>query len=237
MDGLTGLIDMPLFHISSIFGYWPLPNIIGELWAIYDSNINITTSLHMLYMSYIRLRSIKSPKNYTREILIKRPVLMMMSFWAVSLTIWLIIVFVIGLNEFSLRVAFDGKTQYVQFVVYFIGWFIPLMLILILSAIIVHFLIQKSRKTDAQRQRLNNGTNIASSNRHTAGSNNVSNNFRNIGSFFRFKPQTTFFIIISTYWLQWTPPCILTFVQNFCNNCIDSNVYDGIYWLTYTVNN
>ena len=231
VDGLTGLIDMPLFHISSIFGYWPLSSVIGELWAIYDSNINLTTSLHMLYMSYIRLRSIQSPRHYSNEFLIKSPVLMMLSFWAVSLLIWFIIVFVIGLNEFSLSVAFDEKTQYIQFVIYFIGWFLPLMLILIFSIQIIKYLVLKSQRTTNQRQIINTSSNNQTTTLATTGSNNIKFNKR----LFRFKPQTIFLIIISTYWLQWIPPCILTFVQNICNNCINIDLYNDVYWLTYTV--
>jgi len=176
----------------------------------------------MLYMSYIRLRSIQSPKHYSNEFLIKSPVLMMLSFWAVSLLTWFIIVLVIGLNEFSLSVAFDGKTQYIQFVIYFIGWFSPLMLILIFSIQIIKYLILKSQRTSNQRQMINTST---------TGSNNTKFNKR----LFRFKPQTIFLIIISTYWLQWIPPCILTFAQNICNNCINIDLYNDVYWLTYTV--
>jgi hypothetical protein len=241
VDGLTGLISMPLFHISSIFGYWPLPNIIGQLWAIYDSNINITTNLHMLYMSYIRLRSIQSPKHYSNEFLIKSPVLMMLSFWVVSLLTWFIIVLVIGLNEFSLSVAFDRKTQYIQFVIYFIGWFSPLMLILIFSIQIIKYLIIKSKRTSVQRQMINNSRDLMTiTNNPTIDTNKTSINDSKklrLEKFFRFKPQTIFLIIISTFWLQWIPPCILTLAQNICNNCINIDLYNDIYWLTYTVRN
>ena len=54
---------------------------------------------------------------------------------------------------------------------------------------------------------------------------------------FRFKPQTIFLIIISTFWLQWIPPCILTLIQPICNDCINIDLYNDIYWLTYTVRN
>lgn len=88
VDGLTGLIDIPLFHIKNFFGYWPLPPWLSTMWSCYDNNINFTTNMHMLYMSYVRLRSIKAPKSYEREILIRHPWRIMISFWAIGLGFW-----------------------------------------------------------------------------------------------------------------------------------------------------
>ena len=61
------------------------------------------------------------------------------------------------------------------------------------------------------------------------------NKIKRMKNFFYFKPQTVFLIIISTYWMQWTPPCILTIIQTLCDSCINSIVFGDIYWLTYTV--
>lgn len=88
VDGLTGLIDIPLFHIHNFFGYWPLPVWLSTCWSCYDNNINFTTNMHMLYMSYVRLRSIQAPKTYDLEILIKHPWRVMIGFWAFGLGVW-----------------------------------------------------------------------------------------------------------------------------------------------------
>ena len=85
VDGLTGVVDIPFYHINDIMGYWPFGSVLGSMWSIYDNNINITTSLHMLYMSYVRLRSIRSPKAYSNEILCKKPWLVMICFWATGI--------------------------------------------------------------------------------------------------------------------------------------------------------
>lgn len=244
VDGLTGIISMPIFHISSLFGYWPLPDIIARLFATYDNNINTTTSLHMLYMSYIRLRSIQSPKHYLNEKLIKRPILMMVSFWAISLTIWIIIVSVFELDEFSLDVAFDRNTQYISLFINFIGWFMPLILILIYSIQTVLFLRKRSKRIDHRRKKPEQTVEVETVNirkttvmsRPTLPNVPVElNKIKRIRKILHFKPQTVFLIIISTYWMQWTPPCILTLIQTLCNNCINSTIFGDIYWLTYTV--
>ena len=117
---------MPFFHFQSIFGYAPLPYLLNKFWAIYDNNINTVTSLHMLYMSYVsnfiksldfsfnnflflldikvRLRSLQSPKNFEKELLIKYPVITMTGFWLSGLATWAPIVFNFGLNEYTLNV-------------------------------------------------------------------------------------------------------------------------------------
>jgi hypothetical protein len=246
VDGLTGIISMPIFHVTSLFGYWPLTDIIAKVFATYDNNINTTTSLHMLYMSYIRLRSIQSPKHYLNEKLIKRPILMMVSFWAISLTIWIIIVSVFELDEFSLSVAFDRNTQYISLFINFIGWFMPLMLIFYFSVETMIFLRKRSRRiTNLRRVNIPENASITvitkrviTSKKTTVTSPNEktkTNKIKRMKNFFYFKPQTVFLIIISTYWMQWTPPCILTIIQTFCDSCINSIVFGDIYWLTYTV--
>jgi hypothetical protein len=246
VDGLTAVISMPIFHVSSLFGYWPLPDIIAKLFATYDNNINTTTSLHMLYMSYIRLRSIQSPKDYLNEKLIKKPIFMMVSFWAINLTIWIIIVSVFELDEFSLDVAFDQNTQYISLFINFIGWFIPLILILIYSIQTVLFLRKRSKRIDHRRKKPEQTAAVETVNinrqpitvmsRATLANVPVElNKIKRLRKILHFKPQTVFLIIISTYWIQWTPPCILTLIQTLCNNCIDSTVFGDIYWLTYTV--
>jgi hypothetical protein len=37
---VTGLIDIPFFHVSDIFGYWPFGKTSAIIWSVYDNNIN-----------------------------------------------------------------------------------------------------------------------------------------------------------------------------------------------------
>jgi len=47
VDGLTGIVDIPFFHVNDIFGYWPFGSLSAQLWTSYDNNINISNE--MLY--------------------------------------------------------------------------------------------------------------------------------------------------------------------------------------------
>jgi hypothetical protein len=52
VDGLTGLIDVPLFHISNIFGYWPFGSLTSKLWVSLISINKISfTIFTLLYLN------------------------------------------------------------------------------------------------------------------------------------------------------------------------------------------
>ncbi len=171
---------------------------------------------------------------------------MMVSFWAITLTIWIIIVSVFRLDDFSLNVAFDRNTQYISLFFNFIGWFVPLMLIFYFSAETMIFLRKRSRKIDNLRKVNTPETasitvitkRVTPSKKTTVTSpmeKTKTKKIKRLKKLFQFKPQTVFLIIISTYWIQWMPPCILTITQTLCDSCIDSIIFSDIYWLTYTV--
>ena len=64
---ISGLMVMPFFHIEDLLNYWAFGPITSILWAAADNTINTVTNLHMLFMSYARLKSILSPRDYTDE--------------------------------------------------------------------------------------------------------------------------------------------------------------------------
>ena len=115
LDGLTGLIDIPIYHINSIFGYWPLSSIIATLWSIYDSSINTAINLNMLYLSWSRLRSIQNPISYTKEFIFKHSIYVMISIWLVSFLIWTPIVLTSSLKINSLILKINETYQMLFF--------------------------------------------------------------------------------------------------------------------------
>ena len=79
VDWWTSIYNISWKHFVDVFGYWPLSYSFGISWEIYDQSHQTVTALHMLYMSWIRLRSIQNPKNYKNELIAKYPILMMIS--------------------------------------------------------------------------------------------------------------------------------------------------------------
>lgn len=88
VDGLTALIDMPIYHIYDLFRYFPFDGVLSLLWTIYDNSINMTTSLHMMYASYTKYRCVKSPRGYKTEILMRHPPLTMLFIWILGFCVW-----------------------------------------------------------------------------------------------------------------------------------------------------
>ncbi len=84
VNGLTGLLDVPLFHVENIFEYWPLGSYSSLYWACFDNSINTITALHMFYMSYVRMRSLVCPHSFANERLIRSPALSMLGIWVLG---------------------------------------------------------------------------------------------------------------------------------------------------------
>ena len=144
VDGLTGIVDVPLFLISNIFGYWPFGKGLSLYWASYDNNINTTTALHMLYMIYVTIRHMQAPDSYKKEILICKPYIVMACIWAIGLTIWISITLSFGTVDYTESV--DFRPIYLQTIINFFSWFLIDLVILILTFYMAYLLYKKSRK-------------------------------------------------------------------------------------------
>ena len=80
-DALTGLLDAPFYSIVQIFGFWPFNYTSGIIWLCFDSGICTVNMMSMLYMTYVRLRSLQAPNTFEREVLIKRPFIIAIIYW------------------------------------------------------------------------------------------------------------------------------------------------------------
>ena len=196
-------------------------------------------------MSYVRLRSLRAPKGYSQEFLVKYPWSIMISFWVMGVGAWTPITLYFSTAEYSIDV--DIEPRYVFSLINIISWFLPLVSTGYLSLIILKILIERERK-----KKKNNKSKITVSIinsiktpiqefSHDEGSltnemsspNKAVSARKKIEEFFRFSAQTKFSFIIFSYWLQWIMPCVLTVISP-CN-CIAGGVNGIVYWLTYTV--
>ena len=217
VDGLTGLIDIPIFHVNNFFGYWPLPSFFCYFWSSYDNNINTTTSMHMLFMTYVRLRSIQAPKNYKNEYVIKNPIKIMIGIWAFGLGFWTPIVIHFGISEYSCDP--NLAPFYLTSILNFFLWFTPLFAILVLSIQILYILHARSkipRSTGVKASRYEpshiNGT-YNNSRTYLSNTNTFSSsliNFRQALKLrlekYRMGAQGKFFIIVSFFFIKFRPP-------------------------------
>ena len=88
VDFVVGGIDLPIYHIFTMFGYWPFGETFCILWNSLDCSINTIGMLHMLFMSFARVRSITSPKDYHQNVIIKNPSRVCLAIWVISFILW-----------------------------------------------------------------------------------------------------------------------------------------------------
>ena len=140
-----------------------------------------------------------------------------------------------GLKDFSTDVDFDPVV--VGFVFNMFLWFVPTFSIFFLATYILFKLRILSKKKKKKTQHATSIKIAQSSydNDNFTRSNHVSKKLTQLVRGVRLNAQTKFSIIIFSYLAQWMPPCLLTTINGLCSNCIDGPVYDGFYWLTYTV--
>ena len=135
--------------------------------------------------------------------------------------------------------------NYFNFILLVVAWFIPLVLIFVISVEII-FILRKRIKQKREMQEARkvkkhhtiNRSDGSAMHTTTAGSPRSKTLIRN---WFRkcfhhqLSASTKFIIIITTYWIQWFSPCLLVIINIVCNSCINTDIVSNIYWLTYTV--
>lgn len=217
VDFLTGLIDIPFYHIFIIFGYWPFSDMSARLWSSYDNSINTITNLHMLYLSWSRLRCIQNPRTYHNEFLLKRPYLIMLFIWLMGFSIWTPLVFVYDVEFSSLRVKYLFNLE--KFLFSFFFWFSPLLGIPIVSGIIFYHL-KKQQNRKIQLRNICFETNKCL--------------FELLFNY-RMHSKSVFGLMMSAYLFQWTIPCLVKLFASLIASKGLNSLFTNIYWLTFTV--
>jgi hypothetical protein len=234
VNGITGIVDIPFYHVAYIFGYWPFGGIPSRLWVIieefllnlslfyyvflkicikasYDNNINFTTSMHMLFISWARLRSIQAPKSFDKELLLKKPIVIMVCIWTVGLGFWASTSFLFGTLDYTIDV--DFKPEWVKLAFNIATWFIPLFSILVISVYVIYLLLvrhnskismSKGTKNTAERSLFSFGYS-ANESLQTANGKELSLIYKLIKKFrhFHLSAQAKLTIIVTSYWIQW----------------------------------
>jgi hypothetical protein len=175
-------------------------------------------------MSYVRIRSLRSPRGYTSELLIKKPWMIMAIFWVLGLLAWTPITFIFSTKDYNIDVNYSPF--YLVTIFRLVSWLSVLLLILSLSIIIIKEL--QLRKKIKQELTHKNKSSIASISCPVTSLKKHNSKFM-----LHFGFQTKFYLIIFSFWIQWFIPCVLSLLQP-CD-CIPTIFTNYIYWLTYTV--
>jgi hypothetical protein len=202
---ITGVVVMPFFHIQDMLEYWPFGSLSSILWAAADGAVITITNLNMLYMSYARLRSIKSPKNFTSEILLHKPNYAIISFWVISISLWLGFTFLFKTFEFTTHI--DYHPHFTQSLINFILWLLPLLMVLFISLYIIYYLKFKHHKNTARHKSFWSAL---------------------------VTPQSKFSLIIASYLIQWSVPSVYIIVEPYLGDFFEVLTL-SLKWPSYTV--
>jgi dopamine receptor D1 len=234
VDGVVGGIDLPFYHIYTILGKWPFGETFCIIWNSFDSSLNTITILHMLYMSWVRVMSIIQPKTYLQNKIIKHPFIVSLLCWLTGFLIW------IPVNTCYITSNYpDGqcyilyKPVYIQFIITFLTWFLPLIIIVCMLLYLMRALkIKNSKKKIILKSNVSNAvtgfTNITK-----IATQSVKNNKSNTKKK-QLIAETKLSIILIVYLVQWVPSCLIWMIDSLCN-CVPIGISKITYWLTFTV--
>lgn len=228
VNGITGLIDMPLTHFSYVFQYWPLGSTLGEIAVIMDNGLATVTLLHMAYLSFVRMEAVKLPGTFKHNFIIRRPIIVMPILWICGFLYWTIVVLSFGLVDYSISINYQPAK--IQLLFSFIGWFLPIGVIMGLAI----YLIVLLRRFSATRQKMKPSTSRGYINRDLCDFHLHLHLRRPLNRISSLDAETRFQILIFTFLVQWLVSNIITVVQPFCE-CIPQWMIEMCFFLTYLV--
>lgn len=214
IDACNGLFNISLKHFVDIFGYWPLGDSLSIFWTIYDQNHHTVSSFHMLYMRWIRFRSIKKAHTFSKELMTRYAIFNMFLFWLSGFVLWTLVVAKFGVVKFSTDINYHESDEIINLLLNISFLFIPYIAIFVLSIKIINLLkIRSNNKQLKRNQRIINK--------------------KNKTYFIKINVQSKIIIIISAFLIQWLPCSILgSMTPLLINQSISILVNNIINWFS-----
>ena len=146
--------------------------------------------------------------------------------------------FLFGLNDFSTHVQFNPA--FVGFIFNILFWLLPTCIVFIFAVYILYKLRIISNRNKKRKMK---SVALAKAKSKSTDNMDEQNNYPWPTAFklnccrkrFRLDSQQKFSIIIFSYLAQWMPPCLLSTLNGLCSQCVNGALFNGFYWLTYTV--
>jgi hypothetical protein len=181
----------------------------------------------MLYISWARLRCIKAPKSFDKELLLRKPIIIMIFIWLMGLGIWTTTSFLFGTIDFTTDVKFRPYSLKLGFNI--VTWLIPLLAILVVSVYVIYLLlvrhtsqIMMSKGTKNTERSLfsfgySGSANQSSMQPVNAQTPTLTQRYIRRFKHFHMSAQIKLSIIVASYWIQWV--CWYFSFNNFHKNC------------------
>lgn len=218
----VGLLILPFYHFFYLFTYWPFGEFSSLFWTAFDSSKNSITNLTVLYITWIRFRSVKAPSSFEREFICRWSIPFCVSIWLLVFGVYIPITFGYGIVRF--------KSPYGEFFLVFFTWLLPMIGIKFL-----HIYIQVILKNRVKRVRNSIVVLATDTNQSFSRASFLRVSTRQmLKRMLHLGPMMRFQLIITFFWFQWIGPCLIALINPFCN-CVSSRDSSSIYWLTYIV--
>jgi hypothetical protein len=165
-------------------------------------------------------------------VFVKNPFLITSLIWIVSLVYWGAINIYYMTEDYQFAQCYiPFVPAYTQFLYFFFGVFIPLVIIIVLS-IYVAVVIGKKQRVKRLKNKKNKAphTTTTTATGEATTSNKVNKKAKKE---FRLSPEVRLSLIVLVYIIQYTPSCFLDLINSLCN-CIPTDLSTALYWLTYT---
>ena len=211
IDFSVGTTDLPIYHIFTLFNYWPFSKLACTLWSTLDNFFNTITIFLMAFMCWVRIKSIVSPNNFQNDLFTKQPFMTTGLLCCIAVGIWLPInfVFIYQDSEYETGTCdIAYQPSYLKLIITFVTWFLPLMFTFSSTLYIINKVrIKKkyNRKSSGKRKKVN-----------------------------VFDTETRLSVVIIIYLVQWLPSCILWMTNSLCF-CISDIIMNSTYWLSFSV--
>ncbi|KAI0237020.1 5-hydroxytryptamine receptor 1B, partial [Lamellibrachia satsuma] len=251
-DGLVGLLVMPAMTVYTMYGLWPLGQMLCTLWMCTDSVCCTVSMLHVLLLAHDRFLALYRPIEYRAtctklSYALKRIALA----WVVGAGVWLPAV----LYYRSASPAVDNDCYYIPPPLYvlvqsIVVYYLPLLFIVVIYVACVNRL-RKRFRTIADSHQLETAATAATTGGlvdvavstvdsiSTAGGPSVDTvlamaverqlqrHRRHIRSLRMLGAVIAFFV------LCWLPFCVFWPISAYCADCISANLYQYSYWSAY----
>ena len=230
VDLIFGGLDLPFYHIYNSFNFWPFSKIVCILWNTLDNAIITISILHMMFLSWARIESIRDPKEYLNKNIVKHPYISSITIWVMGLAMWFPVNYFYISNNFQYGQCFiNYNPLFTNFVFTLFTFFLPLIIIVIMTIHVMRFLRvrQKNKKKIPQITKNNISLikNSSSANAQTRGT-----KIKRL----KLNVQVKMSIIIIVYQIQWIPSSIVWMTDALCK-CVPNNISTFIHWLKFTV--
>lgn len=229
VDLLTGVVDFPFMYFISIFHYWPFSKTFCIYYVAFDNILATVEVLHIVFMSWARIRCILSPTNYSNQLILKHPYLFILLLWVLCSLLWIPVTYVFinrNYEENVCELSFDSI--YVSILIICIGWIIPVIITMLSTAYIVYVLMVQNRK---KKKLTSNKTDLSlksSSSLHDAKWYSSKRLMK-----ITLNPQTKLSIIITPFCLQYLQYSLVWLVSTICSECVSSQFYVFSYFIAF----